>query len=243
MIIQKASKEPILEEVELEFKPLEECEEGLEEEDSQPKQTKEVESEARKEAVHKGYTLMCLKALFSMASLLLHNIGCMKEDTFVFVSDLTRVSEEASAVTAAVLPAVSESQGPAQSLSQSQIIRTEESERPAEQQPPLEVPPEPSKAPLHVPTSSIILESGPMAHISASHAAGELTTLHIVAFFLTALIYHERLLISAVVPAQPQLRRPQPNYSHKSLRRFPLPSTAPCPSHPVCGHLLAGPAR
>lgn len=111
----------------------------------------------------------------------------MKEDTFVFVSDLTRLSEEASAVTSAVLPPVSESQGPAQSLSQSQMIRTEESERPAEQQPPLEVPPEPSKAPLHVPMSSIILESGPMAHISTSRAAGGVATLHKVAFFLSPL--------------------------------------------------------
>lgn len=62
LVIQKASKEPILEEVELEFKPLEECEEGLEEEDSQPKETKEVETEAKREAVHKGYMLMCLKS-------------------------------------------------------------------------------------------------------------------------------------------------------------------------------------
>lgn len=54
MFIQKASKEPILEEAELDFKPLEECEEILEEEDSQPKDTKEVETEAKKEAVHKG---------------------------------------------------------------------------------------------------------------------------------------------------------------------------------------------
>lgn len=53
MIIQKASKEPILEEAELDFKPLEECEEGLEEEDSHPKETKEAEAEAKKEAVHK----------------------------------------------------------------------------------------------------------------------------------------------------------------------------------------------
>nr|XP_046264503.1 GRB10-interacting GYF protein 2 isoform X3 [Scatophagus argus] len=49
----KASKEPILEEAELEFKPLDECEEGLEEEDSQPKETKETETEAKKEAERK----------------------------------------------------------------------------------------------------------------------------------------------------------------------------------------------
>ncbi|XP_029930227.1 GRB10-interacting GYF protein 2 isoform X4 [Myripristis murdjan] len=51
--LKKASKEPILEEAELEFKPLEECEEGLEEEDSQPKETKETETEAKREADRK----------------------------------------------------------------------------------------------------------------------------------------------------------------------------------------------
>uniref|UniRef100_A0A8P4G8T4 GYF domain-containing protein n=1 Tax=Dicentrarchus labrax TaxID=13489 RepID=A0A8P4G8T4_DICLA len=43
--LKKASKEPILEEAELDFKPLEECEEGLEEEDSHPKETKETETD------------------------------------------------------------------------------------------------------------------------------------------------------------------------------------------------------
>ncbi|XP_073346894.1 GRB10-interacting GYF protein 2 isoform X1 [Pagrus major] len=51
--LKKASKEPILEEAELEFKPLEECEEGLEEEDSHPKETKEMETEAKREAERK----------------------------------------------------------------------------------------------------------------------------------------------------------------------------------------------
>ncbi|XP_038573944.1 GRB10-interacting GYF protein 2 isoform X1 [Micropterus salmoides] len=51
--LKKASKEPILEEAELDFKPLEECEEGLEEEDSQPKETKETETEAKREAGRK----------------------------------------------------------------------------------------------------------------------------------------------------------------------------------------------
>lgn len=50
MSTQKASKEPILEEAELEFRPLEECEEGLEDEESP--ETKEAE--AQREAVHKG---------------------------------------------------------------------------------------------------------------------------------------------------------------------------------------------
>lgn len=61
LFIQKASKEPILEEAELDFKPLEECEESLEEEDSQPKETKEVETEAKKEAIHKGLSFCQLQ--------------------------------------------------------------------------------------------------------------------------------------------------------------------------------------
>ena len=51
---QKASKEPIPEEAELDFKPLEECEEGLEEEDGPPKETKETEKEAKREADRRG---------------------------------------------------------------------------------------------------------------------------------------------------------------------------------------------
>lgn len=51
---QKASKEPILEEAELDFKPLDECEEGLEEEESQAKETKETETEAKREVERKG---------------------------------------------------------------------------------------------------------------------------------------------------------------------------------------------
>uniref|UniRef100_A0AAX7SFT2 GYF domain-containing protein n=1 Tax=Astatotilapia calliptera TaxID=8154 RepID=A0AAX7SFT2_ASTCA len=52
--LKKASKEPILEEAEIEFKPLEVCEEGLEDEDCQPKETKETETEAKREADRKG---------------------------------------------------------------------------------------------------------------------------------------------------------------------------------------------
>ncbi|XP_005476378.1 GRB10-interacting GYF protein 2 isoform X4 [Oreochromis niloticus] len=51
--LKKASKEPILEEAEIEFKPLEVCEEGLEDEDCQPKETKETETEAKREADRK----------------------------------------------------------------------------------------------------------------------------------------------------------------------------------------------
>uniref|UniRef100_A0A8C4DDX5 GYF domain-containing protein n=1 Tax=Dicentrarchus labrax TaxID=13489 RepID=A0A8C4DDX5_DICLA len=51
---RKASKEPILEEAELDFKPLEECEEGLEEEDSHPKETKETETDAKRELERKA---------------------------------------------------------------------------------------------------------------------------------------------------------------------------------------------
>ena len=50
---QKASKEPILEEAELDFRPLEECDEGLEEEDSQPPETKEIQNGAKRETDRK----------------------------------------------------------------------------------------------------------------------------------------------------------------------------------------------
>ena len=43
-----------MEEAELDFKPLEECEEGLEEEDCQPRETKEMETEANRQAERKG---------------------------------------------------------------------------------------------------------------------------------------------------------------------------------------------
>lgn len=45
---QKAPKEPILEEAELDFRPLEECDEGLEE-DGQPRETKNPDGEARRD--------------------------------------------------------------------------------------------------------------------------------------------------------------------------------------------------
>lgn len=54
MCIQKSSKEPILEEGELDFRPLEECEEGLEEDDCQPRETKEMVAEARGESDREG---------------------------------------------------------------------------------------------------------------------------------------------------------------------------------------------
>lgn len=54
---QKASKEPILEEAELDFRPLEECEEALEEEDIQTKETKEPEAEAKRDKDRKGQSL------------------------------------------------------------------------------------------------------------------------------------------------------------------------------------------
>lgn len=76
------------------------------------------------------------------------------------------MSEEA----APVAPPVSEAQAPPKSLSPSQPRRTEESERPAERQPPLELPPEPCKVPLHVPMSNSMLESLPRTHISTTLA-------------------------------------------------------------------------
>lgn len=123
---------------------------------------------------------------------------------FLFVSELTRVSEETSPVLSPVIPPVLECQSPAQSLSQSQNSRTEESERPTEQQPPpLEVPPESSKAPLHVPMSNVILESVPMTHISTSLVAGGIGSFQFtqISFFPMPVLssYLERLLISAVL--------------------------------------------
>jgi len=53
LCVQKASKGPILEEAELDFRPLEECDEGLEEEDVQPPETKETQNEAKREADRK----------------------------------------------------------------------------------------------------------------------------------------------------------------------------------------------
>ncbi|KAM9428652.1 GRB10-interacting GYF protein 2-like isoform 24-T24 [Salvelinus alpinus] len=46
--VRKAPKEPILEEAELDFRPLEECDEGLEE-DGHPRETKDTDEEARRE--------------------------------------------------------------------------------------------------------------------------------------------------------------------------------------------------
>ncbi|KAL0965950.1 hypothetical protein UPYG_G00288560 [Umbra pygmaea] len=47
--VRKAPKEPILEEAELDFRPLEECDEGVEEEDGQPRETKDMDGETRAE--------------------------------------------------------------------------------------------------------------------------------------------------------------------------------------------------
>ncbi|XP_034090456.1 GRB10-interacting GYF protein 2 isoform X7 [Gymnodraco acuticeps] len=121
--LKKASKEPILEEGELDFKPLEECEEGLEEDDCQLKGTKDIETDAERK-------------------------------------EYSRASEEA-------LPAAPPVSEP-QSRSLIQPNRTEESERPIERQPPLELPPENCKAPLHIPMSNSMRE--PMNHISTTLA-------------------------------------------------------------------------
>lgn len=59
--LKKASKEPILEEAELDFRPLEECDEGLEEEDSQPPETKETQNGAKREADRKEGRLFILQ--------------------------------------------------------------------------------------------------------------------------------------------------------------------------------------
>ncbi|XP_076000686.1 GRB10-interacting GYF protein 2 isoform X3 [Genypterus blacodes] len=60
---QKSSKEIILEEAELDFKPLEECEEGLEEEDSPAKETKDTETKAKREANSKEMDRMSEEVL------------------------------------------------------------------------------------------------------------------------------------------------------------------------------------
>lgn len=51
---QKASKEPIPEEAELDFRPLEEYDEGQEEEGSLSRETKETQKEAKREPDRKG---------------------------------------------------------------------------------------------------------------------------------------------------------------------------------------------
>uniref|UniRef100_A0A1A8MZ20 GRB10 interacting GYF protein 2 n=1 Tax=Nothobranchius pienaari TaxID=704102 RepID=A0A1A8MZ20_9TELE len=136
---KKASKEPIPEEAELDFRPLEECDEGLEELDTPTRETKESEKEAKREADRK---------------------------------EMSRSSDEAPAVVQLVAQAVSETLPPSQSLSPIKPNRTEESERPAERQPPLELPPESCKAPLRVPMSSSMLDSLPMTHISTTLPEG-----------------------------------------------------------------------
>ncbi|XP_032421567.1 GRB10-interacting GYF protein 2 isoform X7 [Xiphophorus hellerii] len=133
--LKKASKEPIPEEAELDFRPLEECDEGLEEEDILSRETKETEKEAKREPDRKN---------------------------------LARMSEGCPSLGPVVASAVSELQPPAQNLSPNHPSRTDETEGPAERHPPLELPPEPCKAPLRIPMSSSILESHPMTHISTN---------------------------------------------------------------------------
>ncbi|XP_054889183.1 GRB10-interacting GYF protein 2 isoform X2 [Poeciliopsis prolifica] len=129
--LKKASKEPIPEEAELDFRPLEECDEGLEEEDNLRRETKETEKEAKREPDRK---------------------------------DSARMSEDGLSLGPAMASAVSESQPPPQNLSPKHPSRTDETER----HPPLELPPEPCKAPLRIPMSSSLLESHPMTHISTN---------------------------------------------------------------------------
>uniref|UniRef100_A0A8C7NYE7 GYF domain-containing protein n=1 Tax=Oncorhynchus mykiss TaxID=8022 RepID=A0A8C7NYE7_ONCMY len=60
--VSKAPKEPILEEAELDFRPLEECDEGLEE-DGQPRETKNPDREARRDPDRKQGELRGLKTM------------------------------------------------------------------------------------------------------------------------------------------------------------------------------------
>uniref|UniRef100_A0A6Q2X073 GYF domain-containing protein n=1 Tax=Esox lucius TaxID=8010 RepID=A0A6Q2X073_ESOLU len=59
--LKKAPKEPILEEAELDFRPLEECDEGQEDEDAQPRDTKDTDGEARREPDRKEGRLRVVK--------------------------------------------------------------------------------------------------------------------------------------------------------------------------------------
>ncbi|XP_038145203.1 GRB10-interacting GYF protein 2 isoform X2 [Cyprinodon tularosa] len=146
--LKKASKEPIPEEAELDFRPLEEYDEGQEEEGSLSRETKETQKEAKREPDRK---------------------------------ELTRGSENGPSVVPVVATSLPESQPPPQSLSPKQPSRKEESERPAERHPPLELPSEPCKAPLRVPMSNSMLESHPMTHISTTlpEASAPSSTVHL----------------------------------------------------------------
>lgn len=155
----------------------------------------------------------------------------------LLIIELARVSEEAPPVA----PPVSEPQ----SLSPSQHRRADESERPAERQPPLELPPEPCKVPLHVPMSNSM--SLPMAHISTSLAGGIWVFNFTVnkTFLPVGFTYLENLLISAFswycCMQKYLLHHPLSSYPNKSPWWFLWRWTILCPSLQVCWHLLAGP--
>ncbi|XP_061776340.1 GRB10-interacting GYF protein 2 isoform X3 [Nerophis ophidion] len=136
--LKKASKEPILEEAELDFKPLEECEETLEEDVSQPKDTKETETEAKKIVERKVLTR------------------------------LSKVLDEVPSVPLPAAPPIAEAQPRSKSVSPSHPNKTDEFKRPAQGKPPLEQPAELCKVPLHVPMSNSMLESLPMTRISTT---------------------------------------------------------------------------
>lgn len=160
--------------------------------------------------------------------------------TFFFSLELARVSEEAAPVTSPVAPPVPEPQAPAaQSLSQSQPCRTEECERPAEQQPCLELPPEPCKVNPHVPMSKSILESRSISHISASLTGGFWVFSFTVNLTFCRLVPppSKSLLISAFSSSTQKYLPPQPlsNYN-KSPWKLLWQWTILYPSLQVCWH-------
>lgn len=161
---QKAPKEPILEEAELDFRPLEECDEGLEE-DGHPRETKDTDGEARREPDRKQGELRVETVRHTVFLLPILNI----DSCVLFLSlDVGRAIEEAP-------PAPS----PPEPLPPSQPDRVEDPEGPLEK--PLERPPAPehrpeaNKVPLHTPMSNTMLDSLPIPHTVAHTLTGRFT--------------------------------------------------------------------
>lgn len=123
-------------------------------------------------------SLLTQRTHFNTHFLILQNLIIIYDNFIlwfvIFTLELARVPEEAPPVP----PTVSEPHSPAQSLSPNLPSRTEDPERPAERQPPLELPPEPCKVPVHVPMSNSILESLPMTHISTTLTGGTFMQFH-----------------------------------------------------------------
>uniref|UniRef100_G3PJK6 GYF domain-containing protein n=1 Tax=Gasterosteus aculeatus aculeatus TaxID=481459 RepID=G3PJK6_GASAC len=85
--LKKSSKEPILEEGELDFRPLEECEEGLEEDDCQPRETKEMVAEARGESDREGQLVWLFYFLCFSISVLAPTFSQEAEKMVAYLQD------------------------------------------------------------------------------------------------------------------------------------------------------------